>query len=155
MRFISFAVAMLCVSAESNLANQLTSLRSMVQSTSEWDTNNMIDVISARKTELDDALKAKTMSKDEVAGELKYLLELVRDVEANDKTHAVTTLSARKDNLVNMWIDLGHPYMVYIQDNADCASTDRTEVFGLQILSRPGHGIAKTCTILTALPMPL
>jgi hypothetical protein len=82
MRFITFAVAVLCASAKnSNLANQLTSLKSMVQSTSEWDVNNMIDVISTRKVELEDALEAKTMSKDEVAGELRYLLQLVRDVE--------------------------------------------------------------------------
>ena len=103
MRFITFAVAVLCASAKnSNLANQLTSLKSMVQSTSEWDVNNMIDVISTRKVELEDALEAKTMSKDEVAGELRYLLQLVRDVEQNNKAHAVTTLTARKAKLVSL-----------------------------------------------------
>merc|ERR1719198_1476119 len=86
MRFITFAVAVLCASAKnSNLANQLTSLKTMVQSTSEWDVNNMIDVISTRKVELEDALEAKTMSKDEVAGELRYLLQLVRMLSKTTK----------------------------------------------------------------------
>merc|ERR1719454_1403448 len=102
MRFISFAMALLMANAKSNLANQLTSLKSVVQATGEWDTNNMIEVISNRKVELEGALEAKTMSKDEVAGELRYLLQLVRDVEANDKAHAVATLSARKASLVNL-----------------------------------------------------
>merc|ERR1719198_248973 len=106
MRFITFAVAVLCASAKnSNLANQLTSLKTMVQSTSEWDVNNMIDVISTRKVELEHALEAKTMSKDEVAGELRYLLQLVRDVEQNNKAHAVTTLTARKAKLVSLTDD--------------------------------------------------
>jgi len=74
----------------------------MVQSTGEWDVNNMIEVISNRKVELEDALEAKTMSKDEVAGELRYLLQLVRDVESNNKAHAVTTLTARKAKLVSL-----------------------------------------------------
>merc|ERR1719163_1123361 len=105
MRFLSLAMACLMVSAESNLANQLNSLKSMVKATGEWDTNNMIEVISYRKEELQDALDAKTMSKDEVAGELRYLLQLVRDVESNDKTHAVQTLTTRKANLVNLAAD--------------------------------------------------
>jgi hypothetical protein len=58
--------------------------------------------ISNRKVELEGALESKTMSKDEVAGELRYLLQLVRDVEANDKSHAVATLTARKASLVNL-----------------------------------------------------
>jgi hypothetical protein len=103
MRFASIAIAcLLSVSAKNNLANQLTSLKSMVQATGEWDTNNMISSISARKIELEDALEAGTMSKAEVAGELKYLLQLVRDVESNNKAHAVTTLTARKSSLVNL-----------------------------------------------------
>lgn len=103
MRFISLAVAaLLSVSAKNNLANQLTSLKSMVQATGEWETNNMIDVISARKVELEGALKDKTMSKAEVADELRYLLQLVRDVEQNNKASAVTTLTARKTSLVNL-----------------------------------------------------
>ena len=102
MRFFSFAVAALCVSAKTNLADQLTSLKTMVHATSEFDTNNMIDVISTRKAELEDALAAETMSKDEVAGELRYLLQLVRDVEQNNKAHAVTTLTARKAKLVSL-----------------------------------------------------
>ena len=103
MRFLSLAVAaLLSVSAKNNLANQLTSLKSMVQATGEWETNNMIDVISARKVELEGALKDKTMSKAEVADELRYLLQLVRDVEQNNKAAAVTTLTARKTSLVNL-----------------------------------------------------
>merc|ERR1719398_148323 len=103
MRFASIAIAcLLSVSAKDNLANQLTSLKSMVQATGEWDTNNMISSISARKIELEDALEAGTMSKAEVASELKYLLQLVRDVESNNKAHAVTTLTARKSSLVNL-----------------------------------------------------
>ena len=103
MRFASLAIAcLLSVSAKDNLANQLTSLKSMVQATGEWDTNNMISSISARKIELEDALEAGTMSKAEVASELKYLLQLVRDVESNNKAHAVTTLTARKSSLVNL-----------------------------------------------------
>lgn len=103
MRFLSLAVAaLLSVSAKNNLANQLTSLKSMVQATGEWETNNMIDVISARKIELEGALKDKTMSKAEVADELRYLLQLVRDVEQNNKAHAVATLTSRKASLVNL-----------------------------------------------------
>lgn len=104
MKFASIAAAcLLSVSAKNNnLANQLVSLKSMVKATGEWDTNNMISSISARKVELEDALEAGTMSKAEVAGELKYLLQLVRDVESNNKAHAVTTLTARKANLVNL-----------------------------------------------------
>merc|ERR1719398_511321 len=103
MRFASIAIAcLLSVSAKDNLANQHTSLKSMVQATGEWDTNNMISSISARKIELEDALEAGTMSKAEVASELKYLLQLVRDVESNNKAHAVTTLTARKSSLVNL-----------------------------------------------------
>ena len=62
----------------------------------------MIDVISARKVELEGALQDKTMSKAEVADELRYLLQLVRDVEQNNKAHAVTTLTSRKASLVNL-----------------------------------------------------
>ena len=103
MKFISLAVACLvAVSAKTNLSNQLTSLKTMVQSTGKWDTNNMIDVISTRKTELESELAAGNMSKAEVADELRYLLELVRDVETNNKSHAVTTLTARKSSLVNL-----------------------------------------------------
>ena len=103
MKFISLAVACLvAVSAKTNLANQLTSLKTMVQSTGKWDTNNMIDVISTRKTELESELAAGNMSKAEVADELRYLLQLVRDVETNNKSHAVTTLTARKSSLVNL-----------------------------------------------------
>ena len=103
MRFASIAIAcLLSVSAKNNLANQLTSLKSMVQATGEWDTNNMISSISTRKVELEDALEAGTMSKAEVASELKYLLQLVRDVESNNKARAVTTLTARKSSLVNL-----------------------------------------------------
>ena len=67
MRFFTFAMACLVASARNNLANQLTSLKTMVQSTGEWDTNNMVEVISNRKTELEGALESKTMSKREVA----------------------------------------------------------------------------------------
>jgi len=74
----------------------------MVQATGEWNTNNMIDVISTRKIELERALQAGTMSKVEVADELRYLLQLVRDVESNNKAHAVTTLTSRKASLVNL-----------------------------------------------------
>jgi len=74
----------------------------MVQSTGKWDTNNMIEVISTRKTELESELAAGNMSKAEVADELRYLLQLVRDVETNNKSHAVTTLTARKSSLVNL-----------------------------------------------------
>jgi len=104
MRFASIAItALLSVaSAKNNLADQLTSLKSMVQATGEWNTNNMIDVISARKIELEGALQAGTMSKAEVAEELRYLLQLVRDVESNNKAHAVTTLTSRKASLVNL-----------------------------------------------------
>ena len=103
MRFLSLAVAaLLSVSAKNNLANQLTSLKSMVQATGEWETNNMIDVISARKIALEGALTDKTMSKAEVADELRYLLQLVRDVEQNNKAHAVATLTSRKASLVNL-----------------------------------------------------
>lgn len=104
MKFASIAAAcLLSVGAKNNnLANQLVSLKSMVKATGEWDTNNMISSISARKVELEDALEAGTMSKAEVAGELKYLLQLVRDVESNNKAHAVTTLTARKASLVNL-----------------------------------------------------
>jgi len=104
MRFASIAVAALLsvASAKNNLANQLTSLKSMVQATGEWNTNNMIDVISTRKIELEGALQAGTMSKAEVADELRYLLQLVRDVESNNKAHAVTTLTSRKASLVNL-----------------------------------------------------
>ena len=103
MKFISLAVACLvAVSAKTNLSNQLTSLKTMVQSTGKWDTNNMIDVISTRKTELESELAAGNMSKAEVADELRYLLQLVRDVETNNKSHAVTTLTARKSSLVNL-----------------------------------------------------
>ena len=104
MKFASIAAAcLLSVSAKNNnLANQLVSLKSMVKATGEWDTNNMISSISARKVELEDALEAGTMSKAEVASELKYLLQLVRDVESNNKAHAVTTLTARKASLVNL-----------------------------------------------------
>ena len=42
------------------------------------------------------------MSKSEAADELRYLLQLVRDVESNDKAHAVTTLTARKSSLVSL-----------------------------------------------------
>ena len=109
MRFLSLAAAcLLSVSAKNNLANQLTSLKSMVQATGEWETNNMIDVISARKVELEGALQDKTMSKAEVADELRYLLQLVRDVEQNNKAHAVETLTTRKANLVSL-----------AEDNAD------------------------------------
>lgn len=104
MRFASIAIAALLsvASAKNNLADQLTSLKSMVQATGEWNTNNMIDVISARKIELEGALQAGTMSKAEVAEELRYLLQLVRDVESNNKAHAVTTLTSRKASLVNL-----------------------------------------------------
>ena len=103
MKFISPAVACLvAVSAKTNLSNQLTSLKTMVQSTGKWDTNNMIEVISTRKTELESELAAGNMSKAEVADELRYLLQLVRDVETNNKSHAVTTLTARKSSLVNL-----------------------------------------------------
>jgi len=103
MKFISLAVACLvAVSAKTNLSNQLTSLKTMVQSTGKWDTNNMIEVISTRKTELESELAAGNMSKAEVADELRYLLQLVRDVETNNKSHAVTTLTARKSSLVNL-----------------------------------------------------
>ena len=103
MKFISLAVACLvAVSAKTNLSNQLTSLKTMVQSTGKWDTNNMIEVISTRKTELESELAAGNMSKTEVADELRYLLQLVRDVETNNKSHAVTTLTARKSSLVNL-----------------------------------------------------
>jgi len=104
MRFTSIAIAALLsvASAKNNLADQLTSLKSMVQATGEWNTNNMIDVISARKIELEGALQAGTMSKAEVAEELRYLLQLVRDVESNNKAHAVTTLTSRKASLVNL-----------------------------------------------------
>ena len=103
MKFISLAVACLvAVSAKSNLANQLTSLKTLVQSTGKWDTNNMIDVISTRKAELESELAAGNLSKAEVADELRYLLQLVRDVESNNKSHAVTTLTARKSSLVNL-----------------------------------------------------
>ena len=76
MRFASIAIAALLsvASAKNNFADQLTSLKSMVQATGEWNTNNMIDVISARKIELEGALQAGTMSKAEVAEELRYLL---------------------------------------------------------------------------------
>lgn len=104
MKFASFAIAALLsvASARNNLANQLTSLKGMVQATGEWDTNNMIDVISARKIELEAAFEAGTMSKAEVQGELRYLLQLVRDVESNNKAHAVETLTTRKSALVSL-----------------------------------------------------
>ena len=47
-------------------------------------------------------LKNKNKSKQEVADELKYLLELVRDIESNDKSHAVQTLVGRKSSLMNL-----------------------------------------------------
>ena len=105
MRFISAAVA-LFISASSakdtTLINQLTSLKAIVRETEEWDTNNMINAISERKDELAMNLKEKKKSKKEVADELKYLLALVRDIEANDKAQAVQTLSSRKMKLVNL-----------------------------------------------------
>lgn len=65
----------------------------------------MITAISARKEELAMSLQDGHRSKTEVADELKYLLELVRDIEANDKAHAVQTLSSRKVKLVSLAAD--------------------------------------------------
>lgn len=132
MRFISLAVAaLLSVSAKNNLANQLTSLKSMVQATGEWDTNNMIDVISARKVELEGALQDKTMSKAEVADELRYLLQLVRDVEQNNKAHAVTTLTSRKASLVNLADTDGKTTNADTDGKTTNATTPGTEDKGL------------------------
>jgi hypothetical protein len=105
MRFISAAVAVFIASSsakDTTLINQLSSLKSIVRETEEWDTNNMISAISARKEELEMDLKKENKSKKEVADELKYLLALVRDIESNDKTNAVQTLSSRKFSLVNL-----------------------------------------------------
>ena len=104
MRFITLAVAALIgnVSASNIRANQLTSLKSMVRNTGEWDANTMILTISDRKVQLERALDNGSMSKQEVADELKFLLELVKDVESNDQLHAVHTLTTRKMDLTQL-----------------------------------------------------
>jgi len=105
MRFISLAVAALIsntAAKDETLINQLSSLKQIVRNTDEWNTDNMVSVISARKDELEMDLKNKNKSKKEVADELKYLLELVRDIESNDKSHAVQTLVSRKSSLMNL-----------------------------------------------------
>ena len=105
MRFISLAVAALISNTsakDETLMNQLSSLKQIVRNTDEWNTDNMVSVISARKDELEMDLKNKNKSKKEVADELKYLLELVRDIESNDKSHAVQTLVSRKSSLMNL-----------------------------------------------------
>ena len=105
MRFVSLAVAALISNTsakDETLINQLSSLKQIVRNTDEWNTDNMVSVISARKDELEMDLKNKNKSKKEVADELKYLLELVRDIESNDKSHAVQTLVSRKSSLMNL-----------------------------------------------------
>lgn len=105
MKFISLAIAALIsntAAKDENLINQLSSLKQIVRNTDEWNTDNMVSVISARKDELEMDLKNKNKSKKEVAEELKYLLELVRDIESDDKSHAVQTLVSRKSSLMNL-----------------------------------------------------
>jgi len=105
MRFISLAVAALISTSsakDETLINQLSSLKQVVRNTDEWNTDNMVSLISARKDELEMDLKNKNKSKKEVADELKYLLELVRDIESGDKSHAVQTLVSRKSSLMNL-----------------------------------------------------
>jgi len=74
----------------------------MVRNTGEWDANTMILTISDRKVQLERALDNGSMSKQEVADELKFLLELVKDVESNDQLHAVHTLTTRKMDLTQL-----------------------------------------------------
>ena len=66
MRFISLAVAALISNTsakDETLINQLSSLKQIVRNTDEWNTDNMVSVISARKDELEMDLKNKNKSK--------------------------------------------------------------------------------------------
>ena len=124
MRFASFAIAALvgAVSTKSIVHDQLTSLKSLVRSTGDFETNSMVLAISDRKAQLERGLENGTMDRQVVAEEMKFLLALVRDVESNDQVHAVQTLTTRKAALTQLTEgdDETTP------DDADAVTTDLT-----------------------------
>jgi hypothetical protein len=128
MRFASFAIAALvgAVSTKSIVHDQLTSLKSLVRSTGDFETNSMVLAISDRKAVLERGLENGTMDRQVVAEEMKFLLALVRDVESNDQVHAVQTLTTRKAALTQLTEEEGG------DSETPDADDDTTEVLSVE-----------------------
>merc|ERR1719223_1250984 len=129
MRFASFAIAALigAVSTKSIVHDQLTSLKSLVRSTGDFETNSMVLAISDRKAQLERGLDNGTMDRQVVAEEMKFLLALVRDVESNDQLHAVQTLTTRKAALTQLTEDDADDTEALTVDQAKEAVTEAEE----------------------------
>ena len=90
------------------LKDQMKSLQSIVSMAQEKDSEMMLDAIAGRKEELEYqlALAGPSANKQAVANELKYLLDLVQNIENDDFDGAAQTLQHRTNKLVKYQLSL-------------------------------------------------